>query len=64
MRTVYKARIVPDTSPDGMTEKVIRVQDLDFPIEIALGRFEAAQDDDLMMVVDRVMEEINARGLA
>lgn len=60
-RTVHKARLVPDTAPDGLTEKVILVKDLGVPIEIALGRFEAAHEDDLAQLADRVVGELSAR---
>jgi len=58
MRTVHKARIVPDTAPDGLTTKVIRVEDLGVPVAAALGRWEALTDvelGNLAKAVDREM---------
>jgi hypothetical protein len=47
MRTIHKARLVPDTAPDGLTTKVIKVEDLGVPVAAALGRWEALTDEEL-----------------
>jgi len=52
MRTVYKARIVPDTAPDGLTTKVIKVEDLGVPIEVALGQWGAVTEEQLDAIYD------------
>jgi hypothetical protein len=54
MRTVHKARLVPDSAPDGLTTKVIRVQDLGVPIAAALGRWEALTDNEIHQLADLV----------
>lgn len=61
MRTVHKARIVPDTAPDAMTEKVIRVADLGVPIAAALGRWEALSLDELSQVIEAAETEWETR---
>ena len=63
MRRVYKARIVPDSAPDGMTTKVIKVEDLGVPIAAALGDWEALTDDELAVLSERIGEEFYRRGL-
>ena len=61
MRTVHKVRIVPDHAPDGMTEKAILVKNLGVPVEIALGRFEAADEDSLHNVIRLAEDEVMRR---
>lgn len=61
MRTVYKARLVPDTAPDGLTTKVIKVEDLGVAIEIALGRLEAASDSALFKLYGELSAELDRR---
>ncbi|MGZ6584296.1 MAG: hypothetical protein ACXVH3_12570 [Solirubrobacteraceae bacterium] len=61
---MYKARIVPDTAPDSMTERVIKVADLGVPIEVAIGRFEACDRQTLFALsktlADAAMEQLHA----
>ena len=47
MRRIYKARIVPDTAPDSLTTKVIKVEDLGVPVHIALEGFRAATGEEI-----------------
>lgn len=61
MRRVWKARIVPDSAPDGMVEKVIKLSDLGVPLDVALGNLELASFDDLMTVKRDLEEEIDRR---
>lgn len=56
MRRVYKARIVPDHAPDGMTEKVVKVNDLGVPIAVALGSYEALTDEQLAELRDELSD--------
>lgn len=62
MRTVHKARLVPDSAPDSMTTKVIRVEDLGVPVEVALGRLEAASDSALNDLRIALVKELLNRG--
>ena len=62
MRLVYKARIVPDTAPDSLTEKVIRVADLGVPVAAALGRWEALSNQELYELLRCVDYELESRG--
>lgn len=61
MRRVHKARLVPDTAPDSMTEKVIRVEDLGVPIAVALGDFGALTSPELHDLENAVFLEMEAR---
>jgi len=61
MRTVHKARIVPDSVPEGLAERVIKVSDLGVPIAAALGRWEALTKAELWDVLVAAQNEIERR---
>lgn len=60
-RRVFKARIVPDTAPDSMTEKVIRVADLGVPLAAAFGNFDGLTDGELEVLADQVLNVLDDR---
>lgn len=61
---VHKAALFPaDYEGIGAAElaKVLRVQDLRVPIHIALGRFEAASQEELEDLITDLNHELNRR---